>query len=129
MDVLHIRFFTLTIARSLRTSIIMLSKVFIAFSITLLTVATPAASQCSPKCCKTITTADDPAASELISKFDIDLKDANVPIGLSCGPLIAGGIRGPQTCAGVVCCDSIHGGAFIGHPHCRLLSLTVGFSR
>ncbi len=68
----------------------MFSRLFVAASLAILAVATPAprgSSGSTPNaCCTSTTTAGNSAFASLFESLGIDVSDVNVPIGLGCSP-------------------------------------------
>ena len=70
----------------------MFSKLFVAASLAILAVATPApwgspGSTTANACCTSTTTAGNSAFAGLFESLGIDVSDVNVPIGLGCSPI------------------------------------------
>ncbi|RDX48976.1 fungal hydrophobin [Lentinus brumalis] len=61
------------------------------------------------ECCKTLTTASDPAAAGIIALLGIVVQDLTVGVGLNCSPITVIGNSGCSDTT-VTCTDNSHGG-------------------
>ncbi|KLO13693.1 fungal hydrophobin [Schizopora paradoxa] len=97
----------------------MFSKLFVAASLAILAVATPApwgssGSTTPNACCTSTTTAGNSAFAGLFQSLGIDISNVNVPIGLGCSPITVVGVSGTSCTNDPVSCDQIFTPSLVG---------------